>query len=193
MWILSLANNIERVVMDNKLMAKSMLDNKNKTQIMVLTSLVFAAALVLAIIENILPPVPIPVPGVKFGLSNIAVMFALFFLGRKQAYTIGILKAFFVFITRGAIAGLLSLAGGILSITVMILLMIIFRDKITYLVLSIFGAISHNVGQFFVITIIYTGMNIWAYFPVLLVSGLAAGIVTSMLLKFIMPAFKRLM
>ncbi|MDD4564145.1 MAG: Gx transporter family protein [Eubacteriales bacterium] len=193
MWIWSLVNNTERIVMDNKLTTKSMLENKNKTQIMVLTSMVFAAALVLAIVENILPPVPIPVPGVKFGLSNIAVMFALFFLGKKQAYTIGILKAFFVFITRGAIAGLLSLAGGMLSITVMILLMIIFKDKITYMVLSIFGAVSHNVGQFFVITIIYAGMNMWAYFPVLLVSGLAAGIVTSTLLKYIMPAFKRLL
>lgn len=192
MWIWSLANKTERMVMDNKLMAKSMIENKNKTQIMVLTSLVFAAALVLAIVESILPPVPIPVPGVKFGLSNIAVMFALFFLGKKQAYTIGILKAFFVFTTRGAIAGLLSLAGGMLSITVMILLMIIFKDKITYLILSIFGAVSHNVGQFFVITIIYTGMKIWAYSPVLLISGLAAGIVTSTLLKFVMPAFKRL-
>jgi heptaprenyl diphosphate synthase len=71
--------------------------------------------------------------------------------------------------------------------------MIIFKDKITYMVLSIFGAVSHNVGQFFVITIIYAGMNMWAYFPVLLVSGLAAGIVTSTLLKYIMPAFKRLL
>jgi heptaprenyl diphosphate synthase len=120
-------------------------------------------------------------------------MFALFFLGKKQAYTIGILKGLFVFITRGAIAGLLSLSGGLLSITVMILLMVIFKDKITYMVLSIFGGVSHNVGQFIVITIIYTGMNMWAYFPVLLISGLVAGIVTSMLLKFVMPAFKSLM
>ena len=178
--------------MDNKLTVKSVIENRNKTQIMVLTALVFATALVLAIVENMLPPLPIAVPGVKFGLSNIAVMFALFFLGKKQAYTIGVLKAFFVFITRGAIAGLLSLSGGILSITVMFLLMMIFKEKITYLVLSIFGAVSHNIGQFFVITIIYAGMNMWAYFPVLLISGLAAGIVTSTLLKFIMPAFKRL-
>ncbi len=172
------------------------MDSKNnhysRTQMLVSTSLLFAAALVLAIVENTLPPLPIAVPGVKFGLSNIAVMYALFFLGKKQAYTIGILKAVFVFITRGGIAGLLSLSGGVLSITVMILLMAVFRERITYLVLSIFGAVFHNVGQFFVITLIYTGMNIWAYFPVLLISGLAAGIVTSTLLKFIMPAFHRL-
>jgi heptaprenyl diphosphate synthase len=164
----------------------------NRTQMLVLSSLLFAAALVLAIVENMLPPLPIAVPGVKFGLSNIAVMYALFFIGKKQAYTIGILKAVFVFITRGGIAGLLSLSGGMLSITVMVLLMAAFREKISYLILSILGAVSHNTGQFFVITLIYTGMNIWAYFPVLLISGLAAGIVTSTLLKFIMPAFQRL-
>ena len=171
---------------------KARIKNLNKTQMLVLTSLIFSAALVLAIVENMLPPLPIAVPGIKFGLSNIAVMYALFFLGRRQAYAIGILKAVFVFVTRGGIAGLLSLSGGILSITVMILLMAIFRDKITYLIISIFGALFHNIGQFIVITVIYTGINMWAYLPVLLISGLAAGIVTSTLLRFIMPAFQRL-
>ena len=178
--------------MDGKAMTNTRIKNLNKTQMLVLTSLMFAAALVLAIVENMLPPLPIAVPGVKFGLSNIAVMYALFFLGKKQAYTIGILKSAFVFVTRGGIAGLLSLSGGILSITAMILLMVIFRGKVSYLIISIFGAIFHNIGQFIVITIIYAGMNMWAYLPVLLVSGLAAGIVTSTLLKFIMPAFQRL-
>jgi heptaprenyl diphosphate synthase len=173
-------------------MTNLQMKNRNKTQNMVLSALLFATAIVLAIVENSLPQLPIAVPGVKFGLSNIAVMYALFFLGKKQAYTIGILKSGFVFITRGAIASLLSLSGGILSITVMILLMAVFRERITYLVISIFGAVFHNVGQFIVITLIYTGMNLWAYFPVLLISGLAAGIVTSTLLKFIMPAFNRL-
>lgn len=178
--------------MDGKVIANTRIKSLNRTQMLVLTSLIFAAALVLAIVENMLPPLPIAVPGVKFGLSNIAVMYGLFFLGRKQAYTIGILKSVFVFITRGGIAGLLSLSGGLLSITVMILFMAVFRERITYLILSIFGAVSHNIGQFIVITVIYTGMNMWAYFPVLLVAGLAAGIVTATLLKFIIPAFKRL-
>ncbi|MDD3168446.1 MAG: Gx transporter family protein [Eubacteriales bacterium] len=178
--------------MVGKLLQNDGMKNLNKTQMLVLTSMIFASALVLAVVENSLPPLPIAVPGVKFGLSNIAVMYALFFLGTKQAFTIGIMKAVFVFITRGGIAGMLSLSGGILSIVVMILLMAIFRDKISYLIISIFGALFHNVGQFVVITVIYTGMNMWAYFPVLLISGLVAGIVTSSLLKFIMPAFHRL-
>lgn len=173
-------------------MINTKLKNLNKTQIMVLTSLIFATAIVLAVVENMLPPLPLAVPGVKFGLSNIAVMYALFFLGKKQAYTIAILKSAFVFITRGGIAALLSLTGGILSITVMLLLVMLFREKITYMVISIFGAVFHNVGQFIVIAIIYTGMSLWAYLPVLIISGLVAGVVTSTLLRFIIPAFQRL-
>ena len=178
--------------MDGKTYSNDRKKEWNKTQMLVLTSLIFAAALVLAVVEDMLPPLPIAVPGVKFGLSNIAVMYALFFLGKKQAYTIGILKSLFVFVTRGGIASLLSLSGGLLSITVMIILMTVFRERITYLIISIFGAVFHNVGQFIVISVIYTGMNMWAYFPILLISGLAAGIVTSTLLRFIMPAFNRL-
>ena len=166
--------------------------NLNKTQQLVLAGLIFATALVLSIVENMLPPLPIAVPGIKFGLSNIAVMYAMFFLGKKQAYTIAVLKAMFVFISRGIIAASLSLFGGVLSITIMVLLLWIFKEKITYLVISIFGAVFHNVGQFIVIILIYTGMNIWAYFPVLLVSGVIAGIVTATLLRFILPAFNRL-
>lgn len=164
----------------------------NTTQVMVLSSLIFATAIVLSILENMLPPIVVAVPGVKFGLSNIAVMYALFFLGKKQAYTIAILKGFFAFATRGAVAGLLSLVGGILSLTIMVILILIFREKISYLIISIFGAVFHNIGQFIVIAILYTGMNMLAYLPVLLVSGLVAGIVTSTLLRFILPAFKRL-
>ena len=164
----------------------------NKTRSMVLAALMFAVALVLAIVENMMPPLPLAVPGVKFGLSNIAVMYALFFLGGRQAYLIAFLKGGFVFISRGIIAGALSLSGGILSVTVMLLLLLIFKEKISYLSISILGAVFHNIGQFIVITLLYAGMNILPYFPVLLVAGVIAGIVTSTLLRFILPALKRL-
>jgi heptaprenyl diphosphate synthase len=167
-------------------------ETANRTRQLVLTGLFFAIALVLAIVENTLPPLPIPVPGVKFGLSNIAVMFALFFLAKGQAYTIAVLKALFVMMTRGLIAGVLSLSGGLLSLTVMLLLLLIFRERISYLVISMAGAIAHNIGQFAAIACIYAGFYMAAYLPVLLVSGVAAGIVTATLLRFIMPAFKKL-
>ena len=168
------------------------LNNLNRTKTMTLGAMIFAVALVLSIVENMMPPLPLAVPGVKFGLSNIAVMYALFFLGGKPAYSIAFLKGGFVFITRGAIAGALSLFGGILSVTMMLLLLLILRERISYLSISILGAVSHNIGQFVVIMILYTGMSMLPYLPVLLISGVIAGAVTSSLLRFILPAFKRL-
>jgi len=163
-----------------------------KTKLLVLTALLFAVALVLSVVENSVPTIPLPVPGVKLGLSNIAVMYALFFLDKKPAFTIGILKALFVVMTRGPIAGLLSLCGGMLSLLIMSVLLIIFKDKISYFVLSIFGSVFHNVGQFVVISFIYTNMYLWVILPFLLIAGVIAGMATSTLLRFILPAFKRL-
>jgi len=167
-------------------------DQMSKTQRLVIVSLFFAVALIIAIIENSLPPLPGMIPGVKFGFSNIAVMYVLFFVGKKEAYAVAVLKAVFVFTTRGFVAATLSLTGGLLSITVMVILLLIFRDKISYLVLSIFGAVFHNIGQLVAVSLIYTNFYLLYYFPVLLVAGVVAGVATATLLKIIMPVFQRL-
>lgn len=122
--------------------------NHKKTKKLVLTALFFALALVLSLIENSLPPIPIAVPGLKLGLSNIVVMYTLFFLGKASAFSVAVLKAGFAVFTRGVIAGFLSLCGGLFSIGIMLILMLFFKEKISYLILSISGAIFHNLGRF---------------------------------------------
>ncbi len=165
--------------------------NSIRIKRMVLTGLLFAVVLVLAVVENELQ-IPVPVPGIKLGLSNIVVMYSLFFVEKKEALLLAVLKALFVFLTRGAVAALLSLCGGLLSVSVMIIFLLIFKEKISYLMISILGAVSHNVGQIIAISFIYTNIFVWAYFPVLLISGIIAGVATSTLLKVTLPALKRL-
>lgn len=172
--------------MNNKLF-----QNRSTTFKLVLSALLFAFALVLALVENYLPPVPVPVPGIRLGLSNIVVMFALFFVGKSQAFTIAVLKSLFVLSTKGVIAGLLSFCGGILSIAVMSLVIFIFKDKVSYLIVSILGSVFHNIGQFIAITIVYQTVALWAYLPMLIIFGIIAGVITSTLLRFILPAVKK--
>jgi heptaprenyl diphosphate synthase len=119
-------------------------------------------------------------------------MYALFFLSKSQAYMIAVLKALFVLATRGLIAALLSFCGGILSLTLMLVILLLFKDRLSYMAISVTGAVAHNIGQFVAITFIYTGFYLLAYLPLLLVSGVAAGIITATLLRFIIPALKRL-
>lgn len=176
--------------MVNNLAEKKAL-NSLRIKNIVLTGILFAVAIVLSIAESSLQ-LPVIAPGVKFGLSNIVVMFSLFFLDKKKALLLVLLKSMFVFITRGSVACILSLCGGLFSIAVMILLLVICKDKISYLAVSIAGAVSHNLGQLTAVSVLYTDMILWIYLPILLISGIIAGIVTSVLLKVCITAFKKL-
>ena len=89
-----------------------------KTRRIALSGLLFALAMALSFIEGTLT-IPGLLPGMKLGLANIVVMYALFFMGPRQALVLDVLKALFVFLVSGFTAGLLSLCGGLLSLLVM--------------------------------------------------------------------------
>ena len=74
----------------------------------------------------------------------------------------------------------------------MVVLMLLFRDKVSYLALSVAGAVFHNLGQLLMVSVIYSSFYLLYYFPVLLVAGVIAGLATATLLRIIMPAMKRL-
>lgn len=163
----------------------------SQTRRIVLTGLLFAVAMILTFIENMIP-FPMPVPGIRLGLSNIVTMYALFFMKKRTAFELVFMKALFVFLTRGAIASLLSLSGGLASILVMLLVMLLTRRQASVLLLSVVGAVVHNAGQLGAVSLIYTNVWVWGYLPVLFIAGILAGVATSVLLKVTLPALKRL-
>ncbi|MEG2022177.1 MAG: Gx transporter family protein, partial [Oscillospiraceae bacterium] len=95
---------------------------KFSTRSVALTGMLFALAIVLSFAEGMLTPIFGLPPGVKLGLSNIVVMFALFYIGKPQAVLLAVLKGGFAMLTRGFIAGVLSLSGGLFSCLILILL-----------------------------------------------------------------------
>lgn len=162
---------------------------KVDTSYITLMGLLFALSLVLTAVEYMIPPIPMLPPGVKLGLSNIVTMYCLFFLGRKPAFTIVFLKSGFVFLIRGFTAFLMSLSGGLLSTLVMMLLLMLTSANLSYLVISIAGAITHNIGQIIIASFLLGTGLVMAYLPLLLISGVIMGNITGTLLKVIMPAF----
>jgi heptaprenyl diphosphate synthase len=164
--------------------------HKTDTYYIALMGLLFAFSLVLTYVEYLIPPTPMLPPGVKLGLSNIVTMYCLFFLGRKSAFTIVFLKSGFVFLIRGITAFLMSLSGGLLSALVMMLLLMLTSANISYLIISIAGAIAHNIGQIIIASFILGTSLVLAYLPLLIVSGLIMGSTTGTLLKVVMPAFR---
>lgn len=156
-------------------------------------SMMLAIILVLTALEHMLPPFPFLPPNVKLGLSNIVTMYCVFFISRTSAVTMNVIKAFFVFLTRGPMAGILSFSGGMLSILIIILLMAIFKDKISYIIISVAGAVMHNIGQYAAVSVMMQTPALVFYLPVLLVSGVIMGVITGTLLKVILPVFNRIM
>lgn len=155
-------------------------------------AMLFALALVLMVVEGMIPPIPSMPPGVKLGLSNIVVMYCLFYLGKRPAFIIWFLKSLFVLLTRGAVAFMMSFAGGLLSILVMILLLALKKRTVSYIIISVCAAVAHNMGQLLVSSILLSGTAVFYYAPVLIISGVVMGVITGTILKVMMPAMKRL-
>ena len=136
--------------------------------------LLVALAMVLSWVEQLVP-LSVQVPGVKLGLANLAVIFALYRLGARAAWTVSLLRVALVSITFGNAYSLwYSLAGAVLSLLVMGLLRK--TGRFSLLGVSVAGAVSHNLGQILVAMAVLRSAAVVYYYPALLLSGTVAGI-----------------
>ncbi len=162
-----------------------------KTKKITTIAMLFALAMVLSFFEGMIVPLFALPPGIKLGLANIVVMYCMVYIGFSSALQLNLLKAMFVFLTRGVTSGFLSLMGGVFSLIIMLILSKMLKDKINYYTLSVFGALFFNVGQLIGAGIILdTGFTLY-YLPVLAVSAVATGLVTGAILNVVIPALKK--
>lgn len=151
-------------------------------------AMLFALVLLLSLVEGIMPSLPMLPPGVKLGLSNIVIMYAVFFLGKRQAFLLLLLKSSFVLLTKGITASFLSFGGGILSLFILFLFFSLKKQKFSYIITSVFAAIGHNIGQLICSAILLSSATVFYYTPVLLLSGIFMGVVTGVVLRVTLPA-----
>lgn len=138
-----------------------------------LYGLIIAAALVLSWIESQIPPF-FPIPGMKIGLTNIIVVLTLYKLGSSSAMAVNVLRIALVSMLFGGIMSMLySLAGGMLSTVIMILLKK--TGKFKTVTVSIAGGISHNIGQILVAMLALNTSGIAWYLAALWFTGMASG------------------
>ena len=156
-----------------------------------LCAILCAQALALSWLENLLPPLPYMPPGAKPGFSNIVTMFTAGSLGLGQAMAVTLIKAGFAFLTRGATAGAMSLAGGTLSTFVMWLLLCFTKEKAGLIGISVICAAAHNAAQLTVAAFITGTKSVMYYAPFLGLYAVAAGAVTGLLLRAVMPALEK--
>ena len=138
-----------------------------------------ALALVCSYVESLIP-ISFGIPGVKLGLTNIVVILMLYTIGAKEAILISVLRIILAgFMFGNAFSIIYSLAGGILSFVVMLLLKN--TGKLKILSISTAGGISHNVGQLIVAALVVENYNILFYVPVLIIAGIITGFLIGLL------------
>lgn len=146
-----------------------------------LAGVLSAFAIASGALESLIPPLPFAPPGFRIGFSNVASMTAAAAVSPLAAFAVAIIKSVFVLITRGFTAFLLSLAGGVVSACVTVLLLRFARGKVGCIGIGVASAAFHNLAQVCVYSLIIGAAAFW-YLPYLLILGSFCGALTGILL-----------
>ena len=162
---------------------------KDKTILrrLALTALLTAFAAALGYIDAILPLYDfLPVPGLKLGLANLAVLFTLCLLGWKEALAVSFIRILIVnlLLFPSPTAFAFSLAGGALSFLAMWLLQKLSLHPIS---MSVVGSICHNLAQTVTAVVMLKTPQLFSYLVFLLPVGLLSGALIGLLVSILLP------
>ncbi len=152
-------------------------DTRRLTTLALLT----AAALVLSLVESMLPPLLPIAPGAKLGLSNIAPIL----LGVPDAFIVMTVKSLLGAALSGGLSGLMySLPSGTASLAVEALMFYLLFGKTSLSMISLVGAVVFNAVQLCVACAV-TGVDLLPLLPPLIAAGILAGAFTGLAAYYI--------
>ncbi len=140
-------------------------------------ALLAALALFLSTVEYVIPK---PLPYMRIGLANLAVMIGLTFLNMREYALLTLLKVLGQGILHGTLFSyvfIFSLGGSVSSALVMLLVYRGLGRRVSFLGISAAGAFASNITQVLLAGIILFGPGAWLIAPPFLAAGLAASIV----------------
>lgn len=159
--------------------------NNSRSYFITRCALLCAVAVVLSMLESMLPAPVFLVPGCRLGLSNLAIIIAIPVIGSSGALSVALVKSMLILITRGVTAGVMSLAGGMLSLCVMILL---FRCKrFGFVGASVAGAAVHNTAQLAVAALLMSDIRVFSFLWLYLLLSIVTGALTGTAAGIIIP------
>lgn len=143
-----------------------------------LTGLMASLALIFSYVEALVP-FHAGVPGIKLGLANLVPLIILYRLDARYAIAANLIRVLLAgLLFSGMFAALYSLAGSVVSFLGMYLLK---RTGLFSVIgVSTAGGVLHNLGQLCVAMAAVSGLQLIHYMPVLILSGMAAGIIVGL-------------
>lgn len=162
-----------------------------KTRKLTTMALLTTIALSVFIIEAQIPN-PIPIPGVKLGLSHIVTMYAVYALGPREGALILLVRILLGAIFSGQPGTVFySAAGGALAILTTIGLKQVLPETQIW-ICGCLSAVAHSIGQMAVALWLSETPSLLLYLPVLIICSIVAGIFTGLCAQFLIKRGKDL-
>ena len=137
-----------------------------------------AGGAVIFVFESMIPQ---PLPWAKLGLSNIAVLLAIYYFGFWEGLTVSWLKVIIGGLFTGGLLSpgfALGMAGGGLAVIAMTSLRAGFGDRFSPVGISIAGAAGHSIGQLAAVNFFFIRQGfIWNLLPIMLLTSIFTGAV----------------
>ena len=138
-----------------------------------------AIAIIFGYVESLLPTF-IGLPGIKLGLANLAVLFLLERYTFREASIVSVIRILVIgFLFGNMFSIIYSLSGAALSLTCMTFMKA--KTDFSPIGISVFGGVTHNIGQLLAAMLIVKNASLIYYAPALLIFGVITGVLIGLL------------
>lgn len=161
----------------------------NVTKKIALSGLFLALALIVSLLESLLPPIVPALPYAKLGLGNVVLLMCFVLVGVREGYCVLLLRCLLAAVFAGNFSSLMwSVPAALAAYTAMYLL---YKTRLfSTVALSAVGGMVHNAVQM-AVGVGVAGSAVAAYLPYMLVAGGVAGVATGIVCHFVLAVAER--
>lgn len=161
----------------------------NVTKKIALSGLFLALALIVSLLESLLPPIVPALPYAKLGLGNVVLLMCFVLVGVREGYCVLLLRCLLAAVFAGNFSSLMwSVPAALAAYTAMYLL---YKTRFfSTVALSAVGGMVHNAVQM-AVGVGVVGRAVAAYLPYMLVAGGVAGVATGIVCHFVLAVAER--
>lgn len=166
----------------------------DKTRRLCFDAMMTALAMILSYLETLVPlQALIPLPGVRLGLANLAVVLVFVLVSPADAAVVSAVRIFAMGLLFGTPTSLyFSAMGGAVSFLTLLLMSRIGK-KSSYLGVCVLCAAAHNLGQMLAATTLFGVSLLFTYLPFLILSALLCGAIVGLLLNLLVPRLQKML
>ncbi|MGT2711837.1 Gx transporter family protein [Streptococcus oriscaviae] len=161
--------------------------HQSKHQTLLFITMLAAQAVVISLIERIIPTPFSFAPGAKLGLGNLITLIAIFTLPAKDSLKVVAIRLLISTLLGGTFSTFLyGLSGVTLSYLTMLAAKQLGPKRVSAIGISILGGMMHNMGQLLVFASIAQSLLVLNYLPILSVSGILSGFLVGLTGNFLL-------